>query len=267
MKMSFKKRSNKKKISKKEKVVQTLRKALLPLLVITAALFLLHLYRTVSELEILKIMEIEIKGNHRLSEETLLNITNIRRDNILKIDLEDLRDKFFQSPWIKEAVIRRELPGTIKVNLIERIPEAIIDYGDSFYLVDGEGVIIERARDRSGYLLPVISGVDLSEGRFGEKINSKGLTEGLTLLRFLKAKGLGIDDIELVAKNPDELTLHIAGKQIKVGSGDYQEKFSRLDDIDRELSRKGILASSIDLRFKGKVVVVPVSGGSVGSKL
>ncbi|MEK6692873.1 MAG: FtsQ-type POTRA domain-containing protein [Nitrospirota bacterium] len=256
-----KKRSNKKKVSKKERVKQNLKKVLLSLSVIAICVFLLDLYRTVSELEIMRVREIEIRGNNHLSEEVLLNITDLKRNNILKINLEDMRVKFLKSPWIKEAVIRRELPGTIRVHLVERIPEAIIDYSDSFYLVDGEGVIIERVKDRGRYPLPVISGVDLGESRLGEKSHSKGLSEGLTLVRFLGQKGLGIDDIELVAKNPDELTVNLSGRQIKVGSGNYQEKFNRLNEIDRELKRRGVLASSIDLRFTGKVIVIPMAGG------
>lgn len=256
-----KKRSNKKKVSKEEKIILTLRKAILPLSVIIAAFLLLHLYKTVSELKVLGVREIEIKGNNHLSEETLMGITSLRRDNILRIGIEELRSKFMKSPWIKEAVIRREFPGTIRINLVERIPEAIVDYGDSFYLVDGEGVIIERVRERGGHLLPVITGVDLSESRLGERSYSKGLSEGLALLRFLKDKGHGIEDVELVANKPDELTLNLAGRQLKVGSGNYQEKFNRLNEIDRELKRRGVLASSIDLRFTGKVIVIPMAGG------
>jgi cell division protein FtsQ len=256
-----KKGSNKKKVSKREKMVLSLRKALLPLAVVITTIFLFQLYKTVSELKVLGVKEIEIKGNHHLSEETILSITNIRRDNIFRIDLEYLRTKFMKSPWIKEALIRREFPGTIKINLIERVPEAIVDYGDSFYLVDGEGVIIERLRERRGHFLPVITGIDLSESRLGERSYSKGLLEGLTLFRFLKDKGIGIDDMELVANKPDELTLNLAGRQIKVGYGNYQEKFNRLDEIDKELKRKGILASSIDVRFAGKVIVIPMAGG------
>lgn len=261
--MFRKKRSNKKKISRKEKVTKVFMKGLLALSVITAFIVSLHLYWTISGLEILKVREIEIKGNYHLSKEALLNITDMNRDNILKINLESLRIKILESPWLKEVMIRRELPGTIKIHLIERIPQAVIDYGDSFYLVDGEGVIIERIRDRGGHILPLISGVDLSEGRLGEKSNSKGLLEGLTLLKFLKDKDFGFDDIELVANDPDELTLNLAGRQIKVGSGNYQEKFNRLDNVEKELERKGTLASSIDLRFTGKVIVVPMAGSNL----
>lgn len=263
MKLLRGKRSNKKKVPKKERVKQNIKKVLLALSLIAISVFLIDLYRTVSGLEILRVREIEIKGNNHLSEEAILNITDIKRDNILRIDLEDIRIKFLKSPWIKEAMVRRELPGTLRIHLTERIPEAIIDYGDSFYLVDGEGVIMERVRDREKYILPVISGIDLSESRLGERSYSKGLLEGLALVRFLRQKGLGIDDIELIAKNPDELTVNVAGRQIKVGSGNYQEKFNRLDEIDKELKRRGILASSIDLRFAGKVIVIPMVGGGL----
>lgn len=257
--MLRKRYANKKKISKEEKIAKILKRGVLTLSIIAVSIFIFLLYRAISDLRILQIREIEIKGNHHLSEEDLLNITNIRRDNILKINLEDLRINILKSPWIKEAMVRRELPGTIRIYLSERVPQAMIDYGDSFYLVDGEGVIIDRIRDREGYLLPVISGVDLSEGRLGESCPSRGLLEGLALLRFLKEKGLGRADIELIAKEPEELTLNLDGRQIKVGSGDFQEKFKRLEEIERDLARRGIMASSIDVRFPGKVIVIPMA--------
>jgi cell division septal protein FtsQ len=258
-----KKGLNKKKISRKERITKILKKGILALSASAALAFVFVLYRTISDLEIFKVREIEIKGNHSLSEEDLLNITDIKRDNIIKIDIEDLRTKILKSPWVKEATVRREFPGRISIQLAERVPMAIIDYGDSFYLVDGEGVIIARTRDREGYLLPLISGIDLSESRIGERSTSKGVPEGLTLLRFLKDNGLGLGDIEIVAKEPEDLTLNLAGKQIKIGSGNYQEKFIRLNEIEKELERRGILASSIDLRFSGKVIVVPMADGSL----
>jgi cell division protein FtsQ len=259
MKVFLKKRYNKKKISGREKMAKVFKKAVLAISVITISLFFLHLYQTISGLEIFKVREIEIKGNYHLSRESLLNMTDIKRDSILKISLNDLRTKILKSPWIKDAVAKREIPGTIRIEIKERFPEAIIDYGDSFYLVDGEGVIIERVSDRKGYSLPVVSGIDLSENRLGERINSKGLSEGLTLIKFLRDKGIGLNDIELVANNPEDLILNLPGKQIKVGSGNYKEKFNRLDDIEAELKRKGVLASSIDIRFSGKVIVIPMA--------
>lgn len=257
--MRKKKYSNKRKISRRERMVKILKRGILAVSVFSVSIFLLFLYRTISDLEVLKVREIEIRGNHHISEEELLNITDIKRDNIFKINLDDLRIKVLKSPWVREAMVRREFPGTIKIQLSERVPEAIIDYGDFFYLVDRDRVIIERVRDREGYFLPLISGVDLSESRLGDRSSSKGLSEGLNLLGFLKDNGLGLDDIEVVAKEPEDITLNIAGKQVKVGSGGYQEKFRRLNEIEKELEKKGILASSIDLRFPGKVIVIPMA--------
>lgn len=254
-----KKSSNKKKTSQKERLSMLFKKGLLILSAFACLAFLFLLYRTIAGLEILKVREIEIRGNHHLSAEELSIMTNIERGNILKIGLESLRNSVLKSPWVKEAVVRRELPGIIRVSLTERVPEAMIDYGDSFYLVDGEGVIIERIRDRGGYLLPLISGVDLSENRLGENCTSRGLIEGLALLRFLKEKGLGRDDIELVAQDPEDLAMNLSGRQIKVGAGNFQEKFNRLNEIEKELGRKGVLSNLIDIRFPGKVIVIPVS--------
>lgn len=257
----FKKKKglNKKKISHKERLRRIFKKGVLILSALAFFAFLFLLYMVIEDLDILKVTEIEIKGNHRLSEEELSIMTHIERDNIFKINLEALRNSIMKSPWVREAMVRRELPGAIRINLIERVPDAMIDYGDSFYLVDGEGVIIERIRDRGGHLLPIISGVDLSETRLGEACTSKGLMEGLALLRFLKEKGIGRDDIELAANEPEDLTINLSGRQIKVGAGNFQEKFDRLNEIDNELGRKGILADSIDIRFSGKVIVIPVA--------
>lgn len=254
-----KKSSNKKKTSRKERLARLFKRALVILSVLACSYFLFLLYMTIADLEVFKVREIEIRGNHRLPAEELSVMTNIERGNILRIGLESLRDRILKSPWVKEAVVRRELPGAIRINLTERIPEAMIDYGDSFYLVDNEGVIIERIKERGVYLLPIISGVDLSESRLGESCTSKGLVEGLALLRFLREKGLGRDDIELVAKDPEDLAINLSGRQIKVGAGNFQEKFNRLNEIEKELGRKGILANLIDIRFPGKVIVIPIA--------
>lgn len=229
----------------------------------TLSIFLLFLYKAVS-LDILKIKGIEIKGTTELSEGDVWKISSIKSNNILRINLEGLRREILKYPWVRDAIIKRELTGRLIVHVTERVPEAIVDYGDSFYLVDGEGVIIERVKDRDGYFLPLISGIDLSGSALGEKTPSKGLSEGLVLLRFLKDSGLCYDeDLEIMAKEPEDLTINYAGRQIKIGSGDYEEKFRKLREIDKELEKKGVLASSVDLRFPSKVIVIPMAEGSL----
>jgi hypothetical protein len=66
-------------------------------------------------------------------------------------------------------------------------------------------------------------------------------------------KGSRKEDLAIVLKkSQNELT-------IRVGAGDYHEKFSRLLEFTPSIREKGLRPSIIDLRFRDRVIVQPLT--------
>jgi len=61
---------------------------------------------------------------------------------ILSFDTAGAQARLEELPWVREAVVGRYLPDTIKVRLVERKPLAIWQHDGRFSLIDREGGVI-----------------------------------------------------------------------------------------------------------------------------
>ncbi|QEY25196.1 cell division protein FtsQ/DivIB [Neisseria zalophi] len=86
--------------------------------------------------------EIQRTGNKQLQTVAQKYI----RGNILKADLNGAQEAFAKLPWIGKVTIRRRLPDTVEIRLVERIPVA--RWKDSA-LVDSEGNLFKAATDET----------------------------------------------------------------------------------------------------------------------
>ena len=115
-----------------------------------------HIFRNSS---VFVLTGVEVTGAKKSDPEEIKNLILASHKNALKIDLKEIKLRLESHPWIQNAILWRELPGTIRVHVLERKPVAIVSAGN-LYLVDSAGHVIEslgRASEYSG--LPVITGI------------------------------------------------------------------------------------------------------------
>jgi cell division septal protein FtsQ len=79
---------------------------------------------------------------------------------ILSLSLGELREKLLTIGWVKEATIKRSLPGVIDVRIIEREPYAIWQHEGALRLIDSGGEEITREGLGSWEHLPLVVGAD-----------------------------------------------------------------------------------------------------------
>ncbi len=85
-------------------------------------------------------------------------------DNIFKLKLADIRQKLLGIPSIESCTVRRVMPDTIKVEIVERIPRASINNPRSEWVIDSEGIIMSRFESMQIQTqLPVFSGFPAGE--------------------------------------------------------------------------------------------------------
>lgn len=63
---------------------------------------------------------------------------------ILFINLTHLKDNLEKITWIKKIVVKRKLPSTLCIEVIEHQPIAIWQYNKKLYLVDKDGKCIKQ---------------------------------------------------------------------------------------------------------------------------
>ena len=68
----------------------------------------------------LQLSEIYIEGNQKVSLETIQDLMNLKiGDNILSLNLEQIKNNIESNKWIAKAIVERILPSTIKVSIEE----------------------------------------------------------------------------------------------------------------------------------------------------
>ena len=107
------------------------------------------------------VAEVEVRGGHVLDADAIrARLPFAPGDNIFRVDTGAAERALLAEPWIARASIRRRLPRTIVVEIVERTAAALVS-SDGLYLADAEGRPFKRAElaRGEGDGLPIISGV------------------------------------------------------------------------------------------------------------
>jgi cell division protein FtsQ len=90
----------------------------------------------------LKVKRVTIEGNRIVETAELLQLIKVAKNTQLQeIDLMAVRRDIMSHHFIKDAVVERDLPATLKVTVRERVPLAIINSTEIQYL-DEDGVVL-----------------------------------------------------------------------------------------------------------------------------
>ncbi len=95
-----------------------------------------------------KVESVTIEGMDKLDKTELQALSGIALgDNIMTVDLAEVKSKMETNPWIASAVVERILPKTIVISLKEEIPQAVYVEGNKSYLINRKGRKLQEVRE------------------------------------------------------------------------------------------------------------------------
>ena len=110
------------------------------------------------------IKTVHVQGNAHRSPEDIARTGGIAPEhNIFTTDLEAAQSRLLGDPWIERVSLRRKLPSTIVVDVVEREAHALVSIGADLYLVTRQGELFKKYELGDPYDLPVVSGVRAEE--------------------------------------------------------------------------------------------------------
>ena len=157
------KQIGKKKNKKKDKDIRTsrtirekgkislIKKLFIFILVIIAIWGILHT-------RLFGVKNIVIINNNHLTEEEIISMSGVNQgDNIYKRSSKEIKDSLFENAYIEDATIKKKLPNTIEINIVERNINYMIQFSDTYVYLNNQGYMLEQTTEKAN--VPIIVGL------------------------------------------------------------------------------------------------------------
>lgn len=140
--------------------------------------FLLFMgYRTVTASEFFDVKAIEITGVSRLQREEIERIVRAQteKSGVWNADLKEIKTGIERLTPVRSAVVSRVLPDSMRVNVIERVPRAIVRLGAGEFWVDEDAVVLGAVGKDDARLPFVLRGWDEAKNENATKKNQESV--------------------------------------------------------------------------------------------
>lgn len=207
-------------------------------------------YSKVMASERLRVLKVEVRGNHFLSEGEVRELLGPAvGGNILAVDIHALKAALRASPWVADATVARTLPDTLRVDVQERVPLALAEV-ERLYLMAADGTLIDIYGPRTAaFDLPIVRG--LRDAEAGERA-ARAARAG-ALLDDLGDLSSEISEVEVEPEGDLRVVLRGAGEILKLGPPPYRSRLVTFLSLREELRRRCPRAEYFDLRYRDRI--------------
>lgn len=195
---------------------------------------------------------IEIEGNKYVESEYIIKALEVNNNkNIFRYNIKDMEEILLNNKYIDKVEIKRLLPNTLKVSIIEKEIVANLYNEEVYCYIDKEGNFIdeidENNKDNEVITVHIdYNKTDSQEIKFKNEENKKRL---LYLLEYIKEEGIykKIDNIDMT--KPNSINMSTKEDINILLNSDEESKYniSRLAMILADLQNKKQKGGEIDL--------------------
>ena len=229
------------------------------LLLVVASLFISIKWAQFNEIFIVK--NVKIEGINYFDDTMLVEYkANIENQNIFFSDLRNYKNSIESLDHIKGCKISRVFPKTVKIEVYEREPLAMISSND-LIILDSEGVCLPV--EYCEISLPILSNFKNNQELYdkGKKTKSSNVLKSIDVIKYSKDTFDALyDNMSEFVFNEDseyEIILKNGRTKILLGSSNIFAKIDYLNAFSDVLPEEKTLESYryIDLRYKSQIVV------------
>ena len=209
--------------------------------------------------QLFSLKQIDYQGLTQLDRDELdsLIFQSVSED-LLLIDLDRLRTLVESESWVRKAVIRRKLPDGLLIHVTERQPVAVAAIDAELYIVDQEGVILDRPGPQHPSLdRPIVKGLKNVARENAREENAARMGIYLRVLTELTLYNPSISEIDV--GTPNSVAVIPEGDPVPIYLGDkdflarYETFISQKDLYDRLKEEYGII-ESVDVTYDHKII-------------
>jgi cell division septal protein FtsQ len=209
------------------------------------------------------INNIEIDGARRLSRSLLLEQSKLSPGaSLLAIRPGQVERALMAHPWIAKAEVSRKWPHNLHLQIQERDPVALVQFGEELLYTDRQGMIFKPLSPGDPHNFPVITGLTPEQFKHPAGDMPEVVVQAFQLMDELKKTPppLNLENISEIHVDLERgFTLYANGVGIalEVGSKDYAEKLQKFAQLWPHLVQKGLLTKvgRINLNYPRRVLV------------
>jgi cell division protein FtsQ len=206
------------------------------------------------------VTRVAVRGNTWLaSGEVLALVDGLKGENVLSTNLHEWRRRLLASSWVQNATLRRVLPGTIDITIVERRPIGIGRVGGALYLVDEHGTVVDEYGPRyADFDLPVIDGLaGTASGSTGEADTQRAAlaTRLLGALRSQPDLARRVSLVDVSDPRDAVVMLDTDAVMVRLGDAGFVERLQKYVEIAPALRARVPDMAYVDLRFGERVPV------------
>lgn len=130
----------------------------------------------------LKVFEVEGNSGRRITDDQIVAAAGVPRGaKLLRVSTRKVVRRVSEIPWVAEARVERLLPSKLRISVVERRPELVVETGQGPYLVDPEGLVLQQGSED----LVTVSDLPLGELRAGERLTSREFLNAAAIYKSL----------------------------------------------------------------------------------
>lgn len=207
------------------------------------------------------VQEIRVTGSHKVSNSQIVSLAGLRLGmNIWDVNPKMIEAKLNRHPWIRRKIVRREFPRRVLIRVEEWVAKAIIVL-EKLYYVDSKGYVFKEVESGDDVNLLFISGLGHRGSVLTDSYARQKIAEVIRLNDLFTDSSVPLSEIHFLLE--DGVVAYPVSKPVgfHMGWGEWPAKVRRLKRVWSEWKDREHRLTSLDLRFRGQVVV-KVKGGA-----
>jgi cell division protein FtsQ len=211
----------------------------------------------------LAVREIVVEGTARTTPNAVRAVLQpfVGR-NLVELTLDEVAKTAKRDPWVKEATVKRILPETLRVSVIERTPGALALVRGLVYVVDDGGFVMGPAGPDLPYDLPLLVGLDAHQGKDREAVLARGVALLMQLNGAFPAWTRGISEVDLSRSDRVAVTRLDGGPQILLDPERIDRNLGTYLALRPTIARKVGDTARVDLRWSQRISLLSAADRS-----
>ena len=172
---------------------------------------------------------VDVHGTVRASRDDIGRVAAnaVEKSGVWNADLTEMKARIEKLPFVKTASVSRVLPDGLRVNIVERVPIAVVKVGSGDMLVDEDGNLLAPANAKEEMLPITMSGWDEAKTERAFKDNLERVKVFQKMTNEWRESGLAIrvKNVDLADLRDPKAIIEDSGLPVTISVG--RDSFAR----------------------------------------